>query len=43
MFRGSCLCGEVVYQVRGEIASTSHCHCKMCQKQLGRHLAPMAM
>jgi hypothetical protein len=35
MFKGSCLCGAIHYEIRGEVARTSHCHCSMCQKQHG--------
>ena len=42
MFKGSCLCGEVRYEIRGELARTSHCHCTMCQKQHGAAFASYA-
>jgi hypothetical protein len=35
MLKGSCLCGAVAYSTVGEIASASHCYCRMCQKQHG--------
>ena len=34
-YAGSCLCGAICYQVKGEFVSSSHCHCTMCQKQHG--------
>ena len=35
MYAGSCLCGKVKYEVSGELAEASHCHCTMCQKAHG--------
>ena len=37
--RGSCLCGAVRYEVRGEAISTFHCHCEICRKQHGAAFA----
>ncbi len=42
MFKGSCLCGAIHYEIRGEVARTSHCHCTMCQKQHGAAFASYA-
>lgn len=42
MFKGSCLCGAIQYEIRGEVARTSHCHCTMCQKQHGAAFASYA-
>jgi hypothetical protein len=42
MFSGSCLCGAIHYEIRGEVARTSHCHCSMCQKQHGAAFASYA-
>ena len=33
--KGSCLCGEVTYEVTGEPLKVTHCHCQMCRKQHG--------
>src|SRR5262245_47838867 len=33
--RGSCLCGEVAYEVEGALEHTHHCHCTYCRKQHG--------
>src|ERR1700733_6039720 len=30
--RGSCLCGEVAYEIDGELTDLVHCHCLMCRK-----------
>jgi len=29
---GSCLCGQVRYEVRTEMGAITHCHCPSCQK-----------
>ena len=33
--RGSCLCGETSFEVKGKIESFFLCHCKHCQKDTG--------
>lgn len=35
IFSGSCLCGSVVYEIRGESARFYHCHCNRCRKATG--------
>lgn len=35
VFHGSCLCGEIGYEIRAKIRAVSHCHCQMCQKAHG--------
>lgn len=32
---GSCLCGAVHFQVRGEVSRFTHCHCSRCRKASG--------
>lgn len=32
---GSCLCGEVTFEVRGVPAGGTLCHCSQCRKQSG--------
>jgi hypothetical protein len=39
MLQGSCLCGAVRYQVRGEPRAMYHCHCETCRKANGSSLA----
>ncbi|HTA64636.1 MAG TPA: GFA family protein [Xanthomonadaceae bacterium] len=39
MFRGSCLCGKVSYEVRGSPESMYYCHCGMCRKATGSSFA----
>ena len=33
--KGSCLCGTVKFEVRGDFESFYLCHCKYCQKDTG--------
>ena len=33
--KGSCLCGEVSFEVEGEFESFFMCHCKYCRKDTG--------
>ena len=35
MLRGGCLCGEIRYQVVGEVGPIAYCHCKQCQRASG--------
>ena len=35
MYRGSCLCGGVRYEVSGEIGEFGYCHCTSCRKASG--------
>ena len=35
IFRGSCLCGCVQYEINGETAKFYHCHCRRCRKATG--------
>ncbi|PJA32384.1 MAG: hypothetical protein CO187_04245 [Zetaproteobacteria bacterium CG_4_9_14_3_um_filter_53_7] len=32
MINGSCLCGQVRYEIDGEMGPITHCHCPSCQK-----------
>ena len=34
-FRGSCLCGEVAFEVEGPFAHFLNCHCLRCRKATG--------
>ena len=42
MFKGSCLCGAVTYELKSQPLKVSHCHCTMCQKQHGAAFATYA-
>ncbi len=35
MYYGSCLCGAIEVEVRGDISSIIHCHCSLCRKNSG--------
>lgn len=35
IYTGSCLCGDVSFEVNGEFESFFLCHCKYCQKDTG--------
>jgi hypothetical protein len=32
MINGSCLCGQVTYEIHGEMGPITHCHCPTCRK-----------
>ncbi len=32
---GSCLCGEVAFEIDGEITAHHYCHCSRCRKRTG--------
>lgn len=32
---GRCLCGDVTYQITGDLIATAVCHCDHCQRQSG--------
>lgn len=36
---GGCLCGGVVYDVRGELRPVVACHCHQCRKTSGHYVA----
>ena len=35
MIKGSCLCGQIRYQLSGGVELINHCHCSMCRKAHG--------
>lgn len=35
MQQGSCLCGEVRYEIEGELGPIMYCHCGRCRKATG--------
>lgn len=35
LYTGSCLCGDVGFEINGEFESFYLCHCKYCQKDTG--------
>lgn len=32
---GGCLCGEITYEITGDLIATAVCHCDHCQRQSG--------
>lgn len=32
---GSCLCGQITYEIHGTLAGVLNCHCSMCRKAHG--------
>ena len=41
-YAGSCLCGAIRYEVRGEIGDVVQCHCQRCRKSSGTAFATNA-
>jgi len=39
MHKGSCLCGAVTFEVAGELAAPTACHCTKCRKHTGHYEA----
>ena len=37
--KGSCLCGGISYEVRGELRPICACHCTQCRKTSGHYVA----
>jgi len=35
MHSGSCLCGNIRYELHGELSDFGHCHCQSCRKASG--------
>ena len=35
IFKGSCICGSVSYEITGEPSAFFHCHCSRCRKSSG--------
>ena len=40
--KGGCLCGEVRYEIAGQLIAADHCHCSMCRRQHGAAFATYA-
>ena len=43
MHSGSCLCGAVKYEIRGELGVAFYCHCSRCRKASGSAFASNAV
>ena len=41
-YRGSCLCGEIAFEVDAFDQHVAHCHCSMCRKFHGTSFATIA-
>src|SRR5215510_1747527 len=41
--RGSCLCGDVAWEMTGDLEFMSHCHCSRCRKFHGTAFATYLM
>lgn len=39
MYKGSCLCGAVTFEIRGSIRDIVMCHCSLCRKAQGSAFA----
>jgi len=39
MIEGSCLCGQVAWELQGPLKSMAHCHCSTCRKAHGTAFA----
>lgn len=39
MIAGSCLCGNVRFEIDGPMTGVGHCHCRMCRKAHGAAFA----
>lgn len=39
MKQGSCLCGGVTYELRGELRPSVACHCLQCRKTSGHYVS----
>ncbi len=39
MYKGSCLCGKVTFEIDGKIDSIVYCHCSLCRKAQGSAFA----
>ena len=39
IYSGSCACGNVIFNVNGELSGITYCHCTQCQKASGHYVA----
>jgi len=42
VINGSCLCGEVSYEITGDVGEIVHCHCVTCRKAHGAAFSSVA-
>lgn len=43
MHKGSCLCGDVSFEVSGDISEIGACHCSICRKTSGHYWAAVTV
>ena len=43
MLTGSCLCGDIAFEINGPVDQIGHCHCSMCRKFHGAAFATFAV
>jgi hypothetical protein len=43
MLSGRCLCGQVAYEIDGQLRHITHCHCGMCRRAHGAAFATYAV
>jgi len=39
MYKGSCLCGAITFEIEGSLEAPDACHCTQCRKWTGHFLA----
>lgn len=42
MITGRCLCGNIKYEISGEVGDIVHCHCQTCRKAHGAAFSSVA-
>ncbi len=40
MIQGSCLCGDIAFEIAGQLTPIQYCHAARCQKSTGAAFAP---
>lgn len=43
MIHGSCLCGEVTFELSGDVMELANCHCSECRKAYGAAFGTVAV
>lgn len=39
MYKGSCLCGSIQFELKGGVEDPIYCHCSLCRKASGSAFA----
>jgi hypothetical protein len=42
MIKGSCMCGQITYEITGNLGDITHCHCTTCRKAHGAAFSSVA-